>query len=198
MKKASEILTYLEALATELARLGGKQQYHILVTGGAFMLLQGERRTTNDIDFAIVAPERKPKAGRVFSTTVQRKGEVATRGSRGVFSQAVEAVATSYQLQDDWINDESAAYLYDDAPGADIYLWQSWAGVLFVYLPTAEYVFALKVTAYRRKDQPDCKRLAHTLGITTPEQAQAVIDRYILPEAQTFWEVEKKLKRLFR
>jgi hypothetical protein len=198
MKKAQEILAYLEALANELVRLGAKQQYHILISGGAFMLIQGQRQTTDDIDFATIAPERKPKAGRVFRTTVQRNKEVATRGSRGTFAQAVESVAASYGLPEDWINDEAAVYLYDDAPGADIYLWQSWANMLFIYLPTSEYVFALKVTAYRDKDKGDCKVLMRDLGIRTPEQARALIDQYILPEAQEFWEVKKKLRQLFR
>ncbi len=66
MDKANEILAYLEALAEELIRLNTRQQYHILVTGGAYMLLQGERRATDDIDFATVAPEHRPKAGRVW------------------------------------------------------------------------------------------------------------------------------------
>lgn len=199
MDRAEEIQAYLEALASELARLGARQQYHILVSGGAWMLISGNRRATDDIDFAVVAPERRPRPGKVFRTTVQRRGEVATRGSRGVFAHAVASVAGAYGLPEDWLNDESAVYLYDDAPGADIYLWQAWpkAG-LYVYLPTAEYVFALKVTAYRRKDVNDCRVLAATLGISTPEQAQAVVDRYILPDAQAFWEVKKKLKRLFR
>ncbi len=107
-------------------------------------------------------------------------------------------MARKYGLPEDWINDESAVYLYDDAPGADIYLWRTWAGVLFLYLPTAEYVFALKMAAYRRKDVPDCKALARDLGIHAPAQAQAIIDRYLLPDAQAFWEVKKKLNRLFR
>jgi hypothetical protein len=198
MDKAQDILAYLEALAVELVGSSTRQQYHILVLGGAFMLLQGQRRATDDIDFATIAPEHRPEPGRIFTTTVQRRGEVATRGSRGAFAQAVESVAASHGLPVDWLNDESAVYLYDDAPQADIYLWRSWANVLFVYLPTAEYIFALKVTAYRRKDQGDCKALAHDLGVSTPDQAQAVIDRYILPEAQAFWEVPRKLKRLFR
>jgi hypothetical protein len=198
MDRAQDIQAYLEALAVELVNLDARQQYHILVLGGAFMLLQGQRRATDDIDFATIAPRRRPEPGHIFTTTVQRRGEVATRGSRGAFAQAVESVAASYGLPVDWLNDESAIYLYDDAPRADIYLWRSWGGVLFVYLPTAEYIFALKVTAYRRKDQGDCKALARDLGIVTPEQAQAIIDRYILPEAQVFWEVPKKLKRLFR
>src|SRR5437868_1185593 len=131
MDKASEVLAYLEALANELIRLGTKNQYHILISGGAFMLLQGQRRSTDDIDFATIAPESRPKVNRVFRTIVQRRGEVATRGSRGAFSEAVEAVARAYSLPEDWLNDESAVYLYDDAPRADIYLWRTWAGVLF-------------------------------------------------------------------
>ncbi len=107
-------------------------------------------------------------------------------------------MAGAYGLPEDWINDESAIYMYDDAPGADIFLWQSWAGVLFVYLPTAEYVFALKVAAYRLKDRADCKALLQTLGLGTMEEAQAVIDKFLLPEAQEFWQVKAKLKRLFR
>lgn len=198
MDKAEDILAYLAALADDLVRAGADKQYHILVSGGAYMLLNGTRRNTDDIDFATIVPEDRPAPGRVFRTTVQKRGEVATRGRRSGFSQAVMAVAARYGLPDDWINDECAVYLYDDAPGADIYLWQTFAGVLFVYLPIAEYVFALKVTAYRLKDRKDCKTLACNLGITTPGQAQAVIDRYILPDAQAFWEVSKKLKQLFR
>lgn len=198
MDQAYEILAYLEALAEELTRQGNQQQYHILVTGGAYMLLQGQRRTTDDIDFAMVMPELKPKAGQVFRTTVHRRGEVATRGSTGVFREAVETVARAYGLPEDWINDESAVYLYDDAPNADIYLWRTWSGVLFVYLPTKEYIFTLKMAAFRRKDVADCKVLAQDLNIHTLEQAQAIINRYLLPEAKEFWEVEKKLRRLFR
>jgi hypothetical protein len=115
-----------------------------------------------------------------------------------VFSQAARAVAAAYGLEDDWINDESASYLYDDAPEADVYFWASFQHVLYIYLPNAEYVFALKIASYRRKDQPDVKVLISQLGIRNREEAQAIIDRYLLPEAQTFWEVSKKLRRLFR
>jgi hypothetical protein len=198
MKKAQEIHEYLAALADELVIRGVRQQYHLLISGGAFMLLLGQRRVTDDIDFAMVAPERRPKTGRVFKTTVQKRGEIATRAGRGAFSEAVWAVAGTYGLTEDWLNDESAVYLYDDAPQADVYLWQTFADVLFVYLPVDEYVFALKVTAYRRKDREDCRALMHRLKIRTPEQARALIDLYILPEAQEFWQVEKKLKQLFR
>lgn len=198
MEKAQEILTYLEALAEVLSRREARQPYHILISGGAFMLLQGKRRSTDDIDFALVVPERRPKPGRVFTTTVQHRGEIATRGSQSLFAEAVSVVAASYRLPEDWINDESAVYLYDDAPRADIYLWRVFEGVLYVYLPTAEYVFALKVTAYRRKDRDDCKALMRDLDIKTVAQARALIDRYILPEAQEFWQLEKHLKLLFR
>jgi hypothetical protein len=198
MDTREQITQYLEALASKLVELGVTTPFHILVSGGAYMMLQRQRRSTEDIDFALIASPNRPEPNKVFRTTVQRRGEVAGRGSATVFKQAVEAVAEFYGLPLDWMNDESAVYLYDDAPGADVYLWQAFGGALFVYLPTAEYVFALKVAASRRKDQADIKVLLVQLGIASREQAQAIVDKFLLPEAQSFWEVEKKLKRLFR
>ena len=70
--------------------------------------------------------------------------------------------------------------------------------VLFVYLPTMAYVFATKIVAYRRKDLKDIQILMHELGIHGWEDARRVIDTFLLPDAQQCWEVEKKLRRLFR
>jgi hypothetical protein len=61
-----------------------------------------------------------------------------------------------------------------------------------------EYMLAMKIAAYRPKDMGDIKILIRELNIQTPEQAKAIIDAFLLPEAQEFWEVEKKLKNLFR
>src|SRR5271165_4451222 len=192
MNTDQEIADYLEALAQELLRRGERGQYHLLITGGAWMLLKQQRRSTEDIDFAQLATiPRKPKAGQLMRVTVQRRGEIAHRGSKTVFSQAVKAVAAVFGLEDDWINDESASYLYDDAPKADVSFWCDFGRVLYIYLPNAEYVFALKIASYRRKDQPDVKVLIHQLGIGSREEAQAIIDKYLLPEAQTFWEIPK-------
>jgi hypothetical protein len=50
-------------------------------------------------------------------------------------------------------------YYYDDAPEADIMFWQHFSNILYVYLPTLEYVFITKIAAYRAKDQNDIKLL---------------------------------------
>jgi hypothetical protein len=196
MNNAKQVVAYLEALARELA--GGRTQYHILISGGAYMLLQRQRRSTEDIDFAQIAPPRRPKQNQVVGVAVQRGGEIATRASNTVFSQAVDAVAEAQGLPFDWLNDECASYLYTDAPGAEAYLWQSFEGVLFVYLPTVEYVFTLKIMANRRKDKPDIKVLAGQLGLRTTAEALTVIERFLAPEALQWWEIEKKLKTHFR
>ncbi|HEU5381906.1 MAG TPA: hypothetical protein VFV38_41330 [Ktedonobacteraceae bacterium] len=198
MDSAREIVAYLEALARELVARGVRDHYHILVTGGAWMLLAGQRRSTEDVDFALIVPPSRARRDKVMGISVQHGGEIATRASSSVFAQAIESVAALYGLPIDWLNDECASYLYTDAPSASGYLWQSFSGVLHVYLPTAEYVFVLKVFAYRRKDRADVQALLQVLDIRTQAQAQAVIDKFLSPEAQMFWEVPKKLKRLFR
>lgn len=199
MDTDQEVATYLEALALELKRLEVNAQYHILISGGAWMLLQRHRRATEDIDFALLATvPSSPRRDQLIRVSIQRRGEIAGRGSRTVFSQAAATVAQAYGLDDDWINDESAVYLYDDAPEVDVSFWRDFQQILYIYLPSAEYVFALKIASYRRKDQPDIKTLIEELGIGNREQARAIIDKYLLPEAQIFWEVPKKLKRIFR
>lgn len=162
------------------------------------LLTIGLRRTTDDIDFAVVAPEAVAEPGQIFRAPVVRSKEIAARSSSTAFSEAVKAVASEYRLQPDWINDEGATYCYNDAPEADILLWRVFSDVLFCYLPTAEYVFALKIAAFRDKDMPDIAALRTTLNITTLQEAQAIMDKFLLPEAQMFWEVKKHLRRLFR
>ena len=60
------------------------------------------------------------------------------------------------------------------------------------------HMLATKIAAYRPKDANDIQILIQELNIQTREQAKALVDTFLLPEAQEFWEVEKKLKRLFR
>lgn len=81
MDKTQAILAYLEVLTVKFVNFNVHQQYHILILGSAFMLFQGQHRSTDDIDFVTIAPERSPKLSRIFATTVQRRGEVATRRS---------------------------------------------------------------------------------------------------------------------
>jgi hypothetical protein len=59
---------------------------------------------------------------------------------------------------------------------------------------------ALKMTAGRPKDLDDCAILLPKTSIQTVEQAQELLNRYILPEAQEEYaeQIEKSLSTLFR
>ena len=201
MNNPQQIEQYLEALALELGALGVTMQYHLVITGGAYLILQHERDATEDIDFALIAGASHPQPGRVIHTTVQRMIVASLRSTvpyAAEFRQAVTTVAVAYRLPPDWMNDEAAEYYYDDAPSVDVLFWRSFAGILFVYLPTPEYVFATKIMAYRPKDQDDLRLLIDKLHLRTRAQAQAILDRFVLPEGQQFYEVKKNVKRLFR
>lgn len=201
MDNPQQIEQYLEALAVELGALGVTTQYHLVVTGGAYLILQRERNFTEDIDFALIAGASHPTPGQVIQTTVQRMVVASLRSTvpyATEFRQAVTNVAVIYHLPPDWMNDEAAEYYYDDAPSIDVMFWRSFAGRLFLYLPTPEYVFATKIMANRLKDQDDIRLLIQKLQLRTRAQAQAILDRFVLPEGQQFYEVKKTVKRLFR
>lgn len=72
MDNPQQIEQYLEALALELGALGVAIQYHLIITGGAYLIITHERNSTEDIDFSLIAGASRPKPGRVVHTTVQR------------------------------------------------------------------------------------------------------------------------------
>ena len=198
MDNPQQIEQYLETLAFELGALGVATQYHLVITGGAYLILQHERNSTEDIDFALIVGESYPIPGRVIQTTVQRMVVASLQSTvpyATEFRQAVTNVAVAHRLPPDWMNDEAAEYYYDDAPSVDVLFWRSFGGKLFV---SPEYVFATKIMANRPKDQDDLRLLIHKLQLRTRAQAQAILDRFVLPEGQHFYEVPKTLKRLFR
>ncbi len=198
-----QITQYLEELAQELTALQVTIPFHMLIAGGAYMLLQEKRESTEDIDFALIEnPPTKLSQNEVFQILI-KKAEVARKGSAvpyaTEFKRAVEMVAHKHEsLLDDWMNDESAVYYYDDAPQAEVTFWRAFGTTLYVYLPTLEYIFATKIAAYRPKDAHDIQILIQELQLHAREQAKVIVDKFLIPEAQEFWEVEKKLKRLFR
>lgn len=201
MDNARQIVAYLEELAQVLGELGVTEPFHILISGGAYMLIQHQRRSTEDIDFArIAAPRSRVEPGRLFWTTVQR-GELASLSNSVPFAEkfreAVAVVAYHRRLPDDWFNDEAAVYYYDDAPRVEVTFWRTFGGLLSVYLPSLEYVLATKLKSFRPKDEPDILALCQRLKVTTRERAKAIVDTFILPEAQAFWEVDEHLDLLF-
>lgn len=201
MDNGKQIIQYLEELAKALADLQVTNPFHILITGGAYMLLHKKRRFTLDIDFAIIESPPRARPKKVFRTTIQRI-EVSRRTSTVPFAvefkQAVGMVAQRHRdLLDDWLNDEAAVYFYDDAPHAEVTFWRSFEDIVYVYLPTMEYMLATKIAAYRPKDADDIQLLIRDLNIRTREQLKAIVDKFLLPDAQEFWEVEEKLDILF-
>ena len=53
-----------------------------------------------------------------------------------------------------------------------------------MYAPPKEFVFVLKLLAGRDQDLADCRILLPQTRIRTRQQAQRVLDRYLLPETQ--------------
>ncbi len=202
MESDQQIIHYLEEVADVLVELQVMVPFFILVTGGAYMMLNHKRAFTEDIDFALVEqPQLIPQQNQVFQVTVT-SAEVFRAQSTVPFSaefrQAVLLIAQRHPgLAKDWLNDEAAEYYYDDAPRPDVTFWRSFRDVLYVYLPTQAYVFATKIAAYRPKDERDIQILMHDLNLTTRVHAQAIIDRFLLPDAQAFWQVEENLDLLF-
>ncbi|GHO87561.1 hypothetical protein [Dictyobacter formicarum] len=176
-------------------------QFHLLIAGGAYMLIQKKRQFTEDIDFAIIQqPSRIPR-NRVFQVTIERTEIAQARTTvpfSAEFKQAVQIIAQRHpELAEDWLNDEAASYYYDDAPLPEVTFWQSFQGILYCYLPTKEYMFATKIAASRPKDVNDIQVLMRDLKIKNRAQAKQIIDRFLLPEAQVFWQVDDQLDLLF-
>ena len=51
-------------------------------------------------------------------------------------------------------------------------------------------MLAIKIAAYRPKDAGDIQLLIRDLNVRTWETAKALVDKFLLPDAQEFWEVE--------
>ncbi len=202
MESSLQIIQYLEEVANVLIELGVTIPFFILITGGAYMMLNNKRKFTEDIDFALVErPQLIPRKNQVFQVTVTNAEVFRSRSTvpfSAEFRQAVLVIAQRHPgLAKDWLNDEAAEYYYDDAPQPDVIFWRSFRDVLSVYLPTQEYVFATKIAAYRPKDENDITILMKDLKITNRSQAKVIIDRFLLPEAQEFWQVGENLDTLF-
>ena len=202
LNNSKQIIQYLEELAKALIDLQVTLPFHILIAGGAYMILQNKRQFTEDIDFALVEhPQSIPKGNQVFRVTcinadISRSYSSVPFSSK--FKHAVFTIAQRHPgLAKDWMNDEAAGYYYDDAPEPEVTFWRSFGNVIYVYLPTLEYMFATKIAAYRSKDEDDINLLMKELRIKSRIQAKTIVDLFLLPEAQKFWQVEENLDTLF-
>ncbi len=179
--EAYEIEKYLSELGVELENRGIKKPVPVMIIGGAYMLLlEKAPRSTNDVD--------------VFWLE-----EDAFQQARDPLSECVLAITRKYALSPGWFNYLTQVIMQDDILIPDGELWKQF-GPLHIYVPPKEYILALKITAGRDKDLEDCAILFPQSEISTYEQAQQLLDRYILPKAQKEHaeQIERSLNKLFK
>ena len=164
--QAHEIEHYLAELGAALESQGISKPVRLLLIGGAYMmLLANTPRTTDDIDMCWF------EEGEDF-----HKARLALR-------DGVQAIARRYTLPPNWFNYLTHMLIYDKISMPRGKLWKRY-GPLHVYAPPKEYILALKILAGRDQDLADCRLLLPQTRIRTRRQAQRVLDRYILPDAQ--------------
>jgi len=164
--KAEDIENYLSQLGQELLKRGIHEPIHLLLIGGAYMLLlTNTARNTDDIDIFWLEEE-----------------EGLQRALRPL-QESVIAVAEANQIDPNWLNYMTQLLMYDLVIVPEGNLWKAF-GPLHIYAPPQEYILALKIFAGRDKDIEDCKILLRQVKIGTRQQAQNLLDRYILPDAR--------------
>lgn len=164
--KAEDIENYLSQLGQDLLKRGIREPIHLLLIGGAYMLLlTNTSRNTDDIDIFWLEEE-----------------EGLQRALRPL-QESVIAVSKANQISLNWLNYMTHLLMYDLVTIPDGNLWKTY-GPLHIYAPPEEYILALKIFAGRDKDIEDCKVLLQQIKIKTRQQAQTLLGRYILPDAQ--------------
>lgn len=176
-----EIEQLLQELGSELA-VRGIPSVQVLIVGGAYMLLTiGNRATTQDID--------------VFPLNFVSSANPDEHTNK--ILTAIRAVAKRHSLKREWMNDAAFGILGDlQPPPSELQLWRTY-GALDIYLPPAEFIFAIKVFGYRDRDFNDVQALIAKLDVQTREQAQQIIDRYISRNAQREYRTHVTLDDLF-
>lgn len=90
---------------------------------------------------------------------------------------AVATVAKRHRLPEDWLNDPVKGFRYTQPATR---LWAEYPG-LRIYVPTPDYIFAMKADAARPEDQADLVTLRDELGLRTAAEALAVVERFVPP-----------------
>lgn len=178
--EAEDIERYLAELGAELKNRGLKKPLRVLLIGGAYMLLLAKAtRSTKDIDIFWLDEDGFQRA-------------------YAPLRESVQIIKQKYGLDADWLNYLAQMLMYDEVIVPDGKLWKRF-GPLHVYAPTNEYILALKITAGRQKDLEDCAILLQKTKIRTWQQAQQLLDQYILPGGQqkNAESIENALNQLF-
>ena len=128
----------------------------------------------------------------VFQDTYSQETFIALNDS-------LQSIAERRTLDPGWCNYFAQMLMFDEVRVPKGRLWKRF-GSLHIYISKAEYILALKITAGRRKDLDDCAILLAQTKIRTRQQAQKLLDRYILPggQAKNAEQIAKALDELFR
>lgn len=180
--KAEEIERYLSQLGQELSNGGIQKPVHILMIGGAYMLLlMHAPRATDDVDFFWLEDDEEVLQQAIYA-----------------LRDGVQAVAEKNSLEIDWFNYMTHLLMYDLVTVPKGKLWKRF-GPLHIYVPSKEYILALKIIAGRDKDIADLQILRQQTNIKTRQQAKKLLDRYIPPATQDMKvvEIERSFNELF-
>ncbi len=162
----NDIERYLQMIGEELAAKGQKGK--ILLVGGAVMILiVGNRNSTRDIDGSF------------------EEGAQAIR-------EVVSYIATREGLPADWLNDGAKGFLYSKPP---VTLWRDYPG-LEIYLPSLDYLLAMKIVAGRRQDMRDARALIQHLGLSQSQEVIDILQKYI-PQQYLTAKVQYIIEDLF-
>ncbi|GCE08513.1 hypothetical protein [Dictyobacter aurantiacus] len=178
-----EVMALLEELGAELAARGIDSPVQIIVFGGVYMLMQiGNRLSTHDVDIVPLATGTDPRQ---------------EEKRRKIFRQASNAVASRHGLPRNWINDDGALFVEEIIQKGELVHWKTFQ-MLEIWLPELACMLALKLTAFRPlQDLDDTLHLCQALNVTTAEEAQAILDRYVPASWQQENLVDETLMDLF-
>jgi Nucleotidyltransferase of unknown function (DUF6036) len=145
-----DIERYLQLLGQELQARNTTGD--ILLLGGAVMLLEvGNRATTQDIDASFEG------------------------ANASLIRQAIKIVAQQEGLAQDWLNDGAKGFLYSQPPTI---LWKHYPG-LKVYIPSLDYILAMKIVASRPRDIEDVRALIQKLHIPNEQALLSIVSKYV-------------------
>ena len=168
----------------QLARAEGKVIDVAIYGGSALMLASNFRLSTRDVD-AVADDDGQRVIERLAATIAQRRG-----------------------WSPDWLNDQVYPFLSDvvDGLGDHHRLLRSYPAEhepgIRVFLPTAEYILAMKLMAMRigsargSKDRGDIVNLMAIVGLTSAEDALQFVGTFY-PQARVSPHVAAGLEELF-
>lgn len=135
------------------------------------------------VDLAVYGGSAIAIAWQFRDTT--RDVDVVIQGDAGFVRAAARQIAQSRQWPEDWLNDAVKGFVSDHGDHkvyAD-YVNPEGSGGVRVFVPTTEYLLAMKCLAMRigdaeGHDVEDIRHLITDLGLTTPQEVLDIVTRY--------------------